>query len=548
MLQSLSVRNFILIDELDLEFEQGLCVITGETGAGKSILLDAILFCLGSKCGSEIIKNGRESASVTAVFSSSDIIIHLLEIIGIECDDTLVIKRIQLLGNRKKILINDQIVTQKTLDQVSDYLFELHGQNNHTILLNPSAHIDILDNYGNLLNLRSSVSNCFKKWNSIRRELAEISKEKDNIEKEIDYLGFVVAELSKIDIKDGEEEELTILRRNLQNHDKELQLIREVIVQLETPELDQSINKALRILNRNATNTDNFTSISKSLDDAYTNLEEARRGLESLTRNFDKGKHNLDEVEERLFKIKELARKYAVRSDELPKFLHDSANQLTELKEKITNSSKLDSDLINARQEYFALAQILSKDRIATSLKLQSIVETELASLKMERAVFKVQIENVQDVNPMETGIDKVRFVASTNPGMPLSPIDKIASGGELSRFMLALKTSLFDKTTTNTIIFDEVDTGIGGVVADSVGERLKKLSQAAQVIVITHQPQVAGKADQHILVKKIQSDSNTKVHVHKLSREERIKELARMISGKLITEITLKAAKELLM
>ncbi len=556
MLQSLSIRNFVLIEEIELDFKEGLSVITGETGAGKSILIDAILFCLGSKFSSNIIRAGADFCSVTAVFKPSKDVISLLNKINIEYQDELIIKCMQMQDNRKKSLINDQIVTQKTLQQVTDCLVELHGQHNHTTLANQSTHIDILDNYGNLLDLRFSVSELYKNWQKIKKEIIGIKEQKDNIEREISYLIFVVDELTKLDIKLGEEEKLSNIRHSLQNRDKEIKQAQDLLTQLEQPEIDQAITKGLRIIARSSGGAEDYAAISLNLEEAYNNLEDARTKIRSIINNYNTYEFNLEEVEDRLFEIRDKARKYGVNSEELPNFLKESNKQLEILQRKISNSDKLEQDLGKAREQYLELAEKLSDKRAASVIKLQQIVQSELALLKMEKATFKVKINTIEYEDlPLEevkeemykNGIDSVNFIASINPGTPIAPIDKIASGGELSRLMLALKVAILHTAFRSTIIFDEIDTGIGGVAADSVGERLKELSKAAQVIVITHQPQVAGKANQHILVKKTQLDKKTEIIIRYLSDEERIVDIARMISGKTITESSLRAAKELL-
>jgi len=547
MLHSLSVRNFILIDKLDIEFSEGFCVVTGDTGSGKSLLLDAILFCLGSKSSADVIKNGADYAAVSAIFTLYDHVKNFLAQINIECEDQLVIKRIQKPGNRKQFLINDQIVTQKTIEQVSEYLFELHGQNSHSILTNPSSHMDILDNYGDLLQVRSTLSEYFKTLQTLSKEIAEIEDAREKIESEIEYLSFVIDELLTLDIKIGEEEELSNIRRSLQKRDKEIKQAQDILSNLETPEIDQSIAKALRIIERNDKNDDIFISISSDLEIAYSKLDEARAKVKSIIRSFNVGGDNLEEIEDRLFEIRDKARKYGIRPDESVAFLAQSSKELKILQEKVNNSDELKTTIQIVRKQYFDLASKISNERVKSALSLETLVQKELGFLKMEKAIFKVEINSNTDAHPTPKGIDSVRFIASTNPGMPLAPIDKIASGGELSRFMLALKTCLFDKEARPLIIFDEIDTGIGGVVADSVGERLKKLGRIAQVIVITHQPQVAAKADRHILVSKTQFDLQTIVAVEHIESHDRHLEIARMISGKAITENSLKAARELL-
>lgn len=547
MLQALSIKNFILIDEVSIEFEKGLCVITGETGAGKSILLDAILFSLGGKFSDNAIKNGCDYCSVTSSFVLNDDLKKLLEQFNIEYDEELLIKRVHKLGNRKKFLINDQVVTSNSLQQIAEYLFELHGQNSHYSLLSSSSHINILDEYGVLLGLKAELSNHFSVLQEITREITKITKERNDIEREIDYLTFVSKELTNLNIEEGEEEKLINIRRNLQSHDKKVQITQDILSHLETPEINNSINSAWRLIARNLGQNEEFASISSNIDNCYNSLEEARLKLHNIINNFDENEYNLEEIEDRLFNIRDKARKYNISCDAIPNFLASSSQQLNILNSKINSVKNLDARKLTEHNKYFELARLLSQKRIDTAQSLEQEVQKELEQLKMEKAVFKVEIVTKDHDAYHQDGIDNVRFIASTNPGMKLAPIDKIASGGELSRFMLALKTCLFDKMLRPTIIFDEIDTGIGGAVADRVGERLKKLSNIAQVIVITHQPQVAGKADQHIIVQKLQLHDTTEVTIKSLNNQERQAELARMISGKSITSASLKAAEELL-
>ncbi len=570
MLQSLSVKNFILIDEVEIEFETGLCVITGETGAGKSILLDAILFSLGGKFSDDIIKHGSDYCVVTTIFTLNDNLKKLLEQFDIEYDGELLIKRIQKLGNRKKFLINDQVVTQNTLQQIAGHLFELHGQNNHTSLLSPSSHLNILDNYGDLLDLKAELNKYYNIYQEITKETNKIQQGKEAIDREIGYLTFIIEELTSLDIQEGEEEKLVNIRRNLQNREKELRATEDILSYLENPNLSNLINSAQRLITRQLSNNEEFLVISANLDDCDTSLEEARIKLQNIINKFEANEFNIEEIEQRLFTLRAKARKYNISCDLIPQFLKNSKEQLKILKDQINNIKSLDSSRGEKYQEYFRLASILSQKRTFSAKKLEIAIKKELVQLKMEKTVFKVEIvsksivpKNNVSSSELEAknigekcdnqaviykdGIDNVRFLATTNPGMEPASIDKIASGGELSRFMLAVKTCLFDKLLVDTIIFDEIDTGIGGVVADKIGERLKNLSSLAQVIVITHQPQVAGKASQHILVSKTHYDRGTKVAIKTLNIDERQQEIARMISGKSITKASLIAAKELL-
>ncbi|AFC72009.1 DNA repair protein RecN [Rickettsia rhipicephali] len=543
MFCSLSVKNFILIDELEIEFNKGLCVITGETGAGKSILLDAILFCLGYKTSNNIIKRGKDYAVVNIIFSLNEEIKNFLIQNLIEPEELLFVKCLQKAEGRKNFFINNQVVTKALMQQLATYLFELHGQNNNISLLEANTQRDILDSYGNLLDFRAELSKCYQTWQNTRKEMAEITLKQNSIEEEIDYLSFATEELTKLNIQTGEEEKLANLRKDLQNKDKDLQLIKDILEQINNPEINTSINRAEKLLAKQG-NNERFEAIVTSLEEAYNNLEEARQELSNLLDSFNYEEYNLEETEERLFLIKAISRKYNVPADELGVFLDKSLEQLSILKNTIANSNELKAQEVLLQKKYYELASNLSAKRLIVAKHLEESLHQELKQLKMAKAIFEIEI-NAKE--PTADGNDDIVFKASTNPGTAAAAINKIASGGELSRFMLALKTSLFDKMVKPSIIFDEIDVGIGGEVADKVGERLKKLSSVTQVIVITHQPQVAGKADLHIKIEKTQLEKETKVTVKALNLAERQEELARMISGKTITKASLKAAKELL-
>ena len=510
MFCSLSVKNCILIDELEIEFNKGLCVITGETGAGKSILLDAILFCLGYKTSNNIIKRGKDYAVVNIIFSLNEEIKNFLIQNFIEPEELLFVKCLQKAEGRKKFFINNQVVTKALMQQLATYLFELHGQNNNISLLEANTQRDILDSYGNLLDFRAELSKCYQTWQNTRKEMAEITLKQNSIEQEIDYLSFATEALTKLNIQTCEEAKLANLRKDLQNKDKDLQLIKDILEQINNPEINTSINRAGKLLARQG-NNERFEAIVTSLEEAYNNLEEARQEVSNLLDSFNYEEYNLEETEERLFLIKAISRKYNVPADELGVFLDKSLEQLSILKNKIANSNELKAQEVLLQKKYYELASNLSAKRLIIAKHLEESLHQELKQLKMAKAIFEIEI-NAKE--PTADGNDDIVFKASTNPGTAAAAINKIASGGELSRFMLALKTSLFDKMVKPSIIFDEIDVGIGGEVADKVGERLKKLSSVTQVIVITHQPQVAGKADLHIKIEKTQLEKETKVTV----------------------------------
>ncbi|MES2215272.1 MAG: DNA repair protein RecN [Pseudomonadota bacterium] len=544
MLRSLSARNFILIDQLDLEFTSGFHVITGETGSGKSILLDAILFGLGHKFDIEVIRAGCESCVVSLEFDVLPQIQSILKGHAIECDDFLIIKRQQSLGGRKKFLINDQPVTQKLIDQISEHLVEIHGQNTHSSLLDASSHLKILDSYGDFDKARMELSGVFKLWQEYTTQLKEIQRERGIIDREIDYLQFVVDELVEMAIKPKEEEILAEKRGILQSQERGTKAIQDVLYAITSPDVAAQILLAQKIIYKQIKD-DSFGEILSHLDQSLLSLEEARNLLEIRLRNLEPG--NIDAIEERLFAIRAIARKHNVVPEELPNYLLEAKEKLAALKAKVDAETNLGQKINESQNKYQVLATELSSKRKIAALELEKRVALELGPLKMGGATLKIEFKERSIESALSTGLDEIRFVASTNPGTPVAPIDKIASGGELSRFMLAFKVALFDKFTKPTIIFDEIDTGLGGGVADAVGERLRLLGKAAQVISVTHQPQVAGKADHHISASKTQAGGVTLSIARILSRGESLEEIARMISGAEVTEASRVAAKELM-
>jgi len=545
MLQSLHIKDFILIEKLELDFNEGFCAITGETGAGKSILLDSILFCLGGRFPGNPVRPSAESCCVTLVFTASEILDNYLREIGIDSTEVLIIKCSQNTLGRKKFFINDQIVTVKLVQNLFDYLLELHGQHNHTMLLNVASHQFILDEFGKLGDLKTEVAISYSNWQETQKKIKEIATRKGQIDKDIDYLKHVCAELELAGVKKGEERELADIKRKLQSCEKEKELIQSVLTEIQESSIERIIGKAQRSIT-NSVNNELLEKVSSNLELAYDKIEDAKTTLQQILRDIDQEEFSIEEIEERLYEIRTLARKHSTDADNLVDFLEKSQAELLNLENNVQVNSQIERQLEVHKAKYFTMAQNLSTQRKKIVTDLEKKVMQELSTLDMKKAIFVVEI--VSDPNfASSNGMDKVRFVASTNPGMDLSPIDKIASGGELSRFMLALRVALFDKAPKQTVIFDEIDVGISGSVADSMGLRLKLLSSAVQIIVITHQPQIAGKADQHILVEKTQHNLHTVVEIKTLEDEARSYELARMISGKEITETGLKAAKELI-
>ncbi len=547
MLQNLLIQDFILIERLDLDFEDGFCVITGETGAGKSILLDAILFAMGDKSNGQIVRSGQEKAIVTLTFSVADkIILFLSEYdIKLNLDEGLIVKRVQYVNGRKKFFVNDNIVSHKVVLDLFDYLLEIHGQHNHTSLLNVSAHLEILDQSANNMDLRNRVSDLYKFWQDICNEVATINSERESMIKEIEYLSHICQEYRALDIKDDEEDKLTEIKRSLQTRDKEVNLAQSILNDIEASKIEQIVAKAQRSISKSA-DVNLYNQINIYLEEIYNKTEEVKSSLSIILNSFNDNEYSLSEIEDRLYEIKSIARKHGCLASDLSSFMKNSEEKYQNLELKLKNSADLQDKMMKAEQEYFDQANLLSQNRKISAKELEDKTMSELKMLDMKKAIFSIDIKSDKKLAGSK-GIDEIRFLASTNPGTPKAPIDKIASGGELSRFMLGFRAALFNKEAKQTIIFDEVDVGISGSVADVVGQRLKNLSEVAQVIVITHQPQVAGKANQHILVQKTQTNTDTKIVAEYLDFDGRSCELARMISGKEITINSIAAAKELM-
>ena len=545
MLQSLYIKDFILIEKLELDFSEGYTVITGETGAGKSILLDSILFCLGEKLSSSPVRPGADSCSVSCIFSSNEEINQFLVDNDIDTDDQLIIKRTQNINSRKKYYINDCIVTAKILRVLFDLLIEMHGQHNHTLLLDKASHIKMLDEYASLDRLKHEVFENYQNWQVLEKKRLEFQKNQKNIEEEREYLEHICSELTNFNVKIGEEQELAQIKRQMQNKDAEIKLLTNIIDEIDQSAFSQVIARSQKALAK-INNNEILNNANEYLEIAYDKIEDAKSYIKEVINSYNEDDYSLEEIDDRLHEIRDLSRKHKIPADELPNFLNKSKSKLKALSALVNDNSQVEKNIAHAQQAYFKAADTLSQERKKAAKSIEKKTMEELSLLEMKKAVFKVEIES-DNCQAMGNGIDIIRFMASTNPGMELSPIDKIASGGELSRFMLAFRVALFDKAPKNTIIFDEIDVGISGSVADSIGDRLRTLSKAVQIIVITHQPQVAGKANKHILVEKLQGKEHTHVKAKNLTDDEKSLELARMISGKTITKAGIDAAKELI-
>ncbi len=547
MLRGLDIRDMLIIDHLELDFQNGLNVLTGETGAGKSILLDSLGFVLGWRGRAELVRQGADQGEVTAWFDldPDHPARQILEDAGIPVEDELILRRVNAKDGRKTAWINGRRASGEVLRAVSEHLVELHGQHDDRGLLDPKGHRAVLDQYGGYDAERIYVSKAWKQLAELKKTLAKEEALQAELAAEEEFLRHAVDELSALNPQPGEEAELDVKRRLMQGAEKIREDISKAEQALSRDGAEGMMGDALRWLEAASDKAEGkLDDPINALGRAMVELQDAVSGVESCLEALDFNPHELDETEERLFAIRGLARKHQVAPDELGAFAEGLARRLSKLDHGSGQLADLRNNVAAMEAIYTAAAVKLRDTRRSAAVRLDKAMSTELAPLKMERAVFET---HVSEAAPSAEGIDAVTFLVATNPGAPSGPLAKIASGGELSRFLLALKVCLSDDDTRITMIFDEIDRGVGGATADAVGRRLAGLAEGGQVLVVTHSPQVAALGDQHFQVSKRQTDQETLSTVAVLDPDARIDEIARMISGDVITAEARAAAKALL-
>lgn len=549
MLTGLHISNVVLIDKLNLEFGSGLNILTGETGAGKSILLDALSLALGGRADTGLVRHGTDMATVIAEFDAvNGATTDILNEYGIEYDgDLLVLRRTLGTDGKSRAWINDTPVSIKTLKAVGDELVEVHGQFANHALLNPAMHRIALDDFASkniddFDELLKNVKNAYNTYNSTLTKLHEIEDflAKSAIEQE--YLEHNVAELRALKVKPGEEQELSDRRSDIINAQKNAAILNDAITAMGRggDTLDAQIFAVAHILERIKTEPNPY---SEQIDMLYNAADLVANVAGQITTD-DIDTDTVDSIEERLFAIRAAARKHHVAADELPNKLIEMESVLNTINNSDAELKKLKSAVTKSKQEYDEFANHLTTARTSAATELRTRILRELPDLKLANADFNVEIG---ETAPGATGHDDVTFMIKTNPGMPFAPLHKSASGGELARLMLALRVVLAGKNTAHTFIFDEVDTGISGATASAVGDRLNRLAAGSQALVITHSAQVAGYADKHFKIEKQSIGETTTTNVYEITGDERLNEIARIISGAKITPESLATAKTLM-
>lgn len=554
MLSRLSVRDVVLIEKLDLDFAGGLCVFTGETGAGKSILLDSLALATGARSDAALVRRGCKQLSVTAEFSLPDghEVFKVLDEHEIEHEsgEPLVLRRIVTADGKSKAFVNDQSVSAGLLRKIGDLLIEIHGQFATHGLLNPATHKSVLDAYGGLQGRLDACRAAYKNWRAKAEERQKAEERLQKAKDEEDFLRHSVDELVQFAPQPGEDEELSQRRSLMMNSEKLIEGLNTARDALFDRSVDKSLRQAERALESLSRLIEGrFEPIIEALDRAVTELNEAGNMLEEECRKVELDPREQEQVEERLFALRALARKHQTTPDELPALLSEYQRQLASLDKGAEDLIRLTKEEESCRIAYEDAAKVLSAARKEAAQKLDAAVMKELPPLKLGKASFLSIVEELPQTEWNADGIDKVQFAATTNPGQPAGAINKIASGGELARFMLALKVNLAQAEGIPTLIFDEVDTGIGGATATAVGERLERLAgEECQVLAITHSPQVASFGAHHFKVSKAEDETGrTLTAVCELTGDARREEIARMLSGASITEASRAAADELL-
>ncbi|WP_127522897.1 DNA repair protein RecN [Mesorhizobium sp. Z1-4] len=550
MLAHLSIRDIVLIERLDIDFDSGLSVLTGETGAGKSILLDALSLALGARGDTALVRNGATQGQVTAVFDvpANHPVRVLLRDNAIDDEGDVILRRVQSVDGRTRVFINDQASSVGLMRETGRALVEIHGQHDERALVDTAMHRDLLDAFGGHLGEVAHVAELWRALREAERTLARHRAMVDAAGREADFLRASVAELVEADPQPGEETELADRRADMMRAEKSASDIAEAQETLSGSGSPLPVlSGLLRRLQRKAADAPALLDpIVKALDEALIALDGAQAAADEAMRaaEFDPGA--LERAEERLFALRALARKHNVQVDDLAALRDEMAAKLADLDAGEGRLAELEKNAREAVGRYDDAAARLSELRRATGGNLVKAVAAELPALKLERAEFIVEMTSEAD-DRSETGIDSIEFWVRTNPGTRAGPMMKVASGGELSRFLLALKVALADRGSAPTLVFDEIDTGVGGAVADAIGQRLARLSDKIQVLTVTHAPQVAARARSHFLISKSGGEDRVATGVHAIDEAGRQEELARMLAGATITEEARAAAGRLL-
>lgn len=551
MLTTLYIENIAVIEKTSIDFSQGLNVLTGETGAGKSIIIDSINAIMGQRTSKELVRTGAKTALVTAQFDDvNDTVKAKLKELGYdnEDDDTLILQRSISAAGKSTCKINARPASVTVLKEVAKNLINIHGQHESYELFSPDTHIDYIDSFGELNSELDDYREKYKKYKALKKQLNEANSDESARLHEIDLLTYQTTELFNADVQPDEIEQLENERIVLMNSEKIFTLLNDARELLDGDERTtggvESVESAMNYIQRAASLNGEYESISESITDVYYNLRDCIEAISDAADSVESDPQRLEEIDERLDLLNRLTRKYGCECNELPSLAEKMQTRLEELLSYDKNRDQLEADYKEAENNALVAAQKLSEIRKKTAKVFSERVREEMSFLNMPNVQIVTQFENTDFY---EKGTDKIEFLISANPGEPPRPVAKIASGGELSRMMLAIKTVLASTDDIDTLIFDEVDTGISGSAAQKVGMKLKEVSKSSQVLCVTHQAQLAALADAHYLISKQVEDGRTFTQVKLLDFDGRKHELARIIGGVSITDAALAHAESML-
>ena len=550
MLKELKIKNLAIIDNLTVRFDKGLNILSGETGAGKSIIVDALGLALGDRAQSDLIKSGEKEATVQAYFEIEDH--NSFPDIGIDISEGLVLRRTLSFSGKSRAYINDSMVTLQTLSEIGKSLVDIHSQHEHQSLLTPEKQRMLLDSYGKLDTEKEKVASFFSEVQTLKTEYNELKEKIKERAHRLDLLKFQINEINTSTLKLGEKETLEDEKKILANMNKLIEWTETAYLLLYDSEgsCTERLSKVTAQLREISSIDNSMEDTLKLLESAKPLIEDASINLREYRDRYDFEPGRLETVEDRLELIKRLEKKYGDGIEAILKYKDDAEEELKGLEFSDERLAALEEELISKEKSLLEAAKILSEKRKKTAKKIEELIENILKELAIGKAEFRIDIrQETGDDGKYKIsshGIDRIEFLFSANPGEPLKPLSKIISGGELSRVMLALKTILADVDNVPVLIFDEVDAGIGGKTAESVGRKLDMISEKHQLLCITHLPQIASFGDFHLKIEKTNKNNKVHVEVKELYGKERLDEIARMLSGK-ITEISLKHAGELL-
>lgn len=551
MLQELSIKDFAIIDEIQISFQPKMTVLTGETGAGKSIIIDALGLLAGGRGSTEFIRKGEKKAVIQGLFTlpREANTYNILEEYGIDSEDgQIILQRDLYRGGRNICRINGMMVNLATLRKVGETLIDIHGQNEHQELMKPENHIDLLDEYDKKTSqLRNQYQVVYQNYRKLKLSMEKKEADEKAWVQRLDMLNFQVKEIEEAGLKINEEDELVEEKNKLDNFQAIYDALELSYQILSGEKIDVvgNLGNAMNELSDVSDLSENLQEINTKISDAFYSLEDAARDISDELDSMEWNGERLNEIEERLELIHQLKRKYGDTIEDILHYHSRIEKELREMENAEQNSEKQERQLSEALEKVKELAIKLSKQRKKSAKKLEKMIHEQLSALYMDKAVFEVKFLNNSKL--YSKGIDKVEFYIQTNPGEEMGPLAKIASGGELSRIMLALKTIFSQKMGVTSIIFDEVDTGVSGRVAQAIAEKISQISNNSQVLCITHLPQVAAIADNHYYISKSVNDGRTETSLKELDEKQKIREIARMLSGSEITELTLKHAEELI-